>query len=89
MVGPFVLQELSTRPVLAPWPHARFGRVPAAREPPKLVAMNGDDDNSPVGFMGRVRNMKVLTWVLIVGLGALTVGASTVLFVTQFANANK
>ena len=51
--------------------------------------MNGDDDNSPVGFMGRVRNMKVLTWVLIVGLVALTVGASTVLFVIQFANANK
>lgn len=40
-----------------------------------------DHDERPVGFMGRVRNMKVLTWALIIGLVGLTVGGTTLLFV--------
>jgi len=40
-----------------------------------------DYDDRPVGFMGRVRNMKLLTWVLIIGLVAATVSGATVLFV--------
>lgn len=40
-----------------------------------------DHDERPVGFMGRVRNMKVLTWLLIVGLVGLTVGGTSLLFI--------
>jgi hypothetical protein len=40
-----------------------------------------DHDERPVGFMGRVRTMKLLTWVLILGLVGLTVGGTTLLFV--------
>lgn len=40
-----------------------------------------DHDERPVGFMGRVRTMKVLTWVLILGLIGLTVSGTTLLFV--------
>lgn len=37
-----------------------------------------DDDDQPVTFLGRLRNQKVLTWVLIVGLVVLVVGAGTI-----------
>lgn len=37
-----------------------------------------DEDTSPVGFLGRLRNFKALTWVLIIGLLALTVGGTTI-----------
>jgi hypothetical protein len=40
-----------------------------------------DHDERPVGFMGRVRNMKVLTWLLIVGLVGLTIGGTSLLFI--------
>lgn len=42
-----------------------------------------DDDNSPVGFLGRLRNAKALTWVLIIGLLALTVGGTTLFVLFQ------
>lgn len=37
-----------------------------------------DDDDRPVTFLGRLRNQKVLTWVVIVGLIVLVVGAGTI-----------
>lgn len=40
-----------------------------------------DHDDRPVGFMGRVRTMKLVTWVLIIGLVGLTVSGTTLLFV--------
>lgn len=40
-----------------------------------------NDSNHPVGFMGRVRSMKVVTWLLIIGLVGLTVSGTTLLFV--------
>jgi hypothetical protein len=43
--------------------------------------MSDDDyDSRPVGFLGKLRNAKVLTWVLIIGLLALTVGGTTIAF---------
>lgn len=39
---------------------------------------DNDDDSRPVGFLGKLRNAKVLTWVLIIGLLALTIGGSTI-----------
>ncbi|MET0954948.1 hypothetical protein [Cryobacterium arcticum] len=46
--------------------------------------MSDDDyDRHPVGFFGKLRGMKVLTWVLIVGLLAITVGATSLLFLFQ------
>ena len=40
-----------------------------------------DHDDRPVGFMGKVRTMKLVTWVLIIGLIGLTVSGTTLLFV--------
>lgn len=40
-----------------------------------------DRDDRPVGFLGRLRSMKAITWVLILGLVALTFGGTTLLFV--------
>lgn len=37
-----------------------------------------DDDDRPSTFLGRLRNQKVLTWVVIVGLIVLVVGAGTI-----------
>ena len=42
-----------------------------------------DEDNSPVGFLGRLRNFKGLTWILIIGLLALTVGGTSLVFLFQ------
>lgn len=42
-----------------------------------------DDDTRPVGFLGKLRNQKVLTWVLLIGLVALTVGGGTIIFLIQ------
>lgn len=43
--------------------------------------MNDDDyDRHPVGFFGKLRGLKALTWLLIVGLLALTVGAASLVF---------
>jgi len=40
-----------------------------------------DHDDSPVGFLGRLRSMKIITWVLILGLVGLTLSGTTLLFV--------
>ena len=45
--------------------------------------MNDHEDNRPVGTMGKLRGMKVLTWVLIVSLLVLTLGGTIILFVIQ------
>lgn len=46
--------------------------------------MDDDDyDRRPVGFMGKIRGLKALTWVLILSLVAITVGATTLLFLFQ------
>ncbi len=41
--------------------------------------MSDDYDSRPVGFLGKLRSMKGLTWVLIIALLALTIGGSTIL----------
>lgn len=45
--------------------------------------MNDHEDNSPVGAMGRLRSMKVLTWVTIISLLLLTLGGTIILFIVQ------
>lgn len=45
--------------------------------------MDNDEDTTPVGLFGRLRNAKGLTWLVIIALIVLTVGASTVLFIVQ------
>ena len=47
--------------------------------------MSDDDDyaRNPVGFLGWLRNRKVLTWIVIIGLVVLTVGAGTIAFIVQ------
>ena len=44
-----------------------------------------DDDygHRPMGFLGKLRVMKGLTWALIIGVVALTVGVATLLFLFQ------
>jgi hypothetical protein len=42
---------------------------------------NFDDDTGPVGFMGKLRGLKVITWLLIIGLVALTIGGTSILFI--------
>jgi hypothetical protein len=48
-----------------------------------------ENDSRPVGFLGKLRNMRVLTWILIIGLLALTIGGSTILFLIEVANSSK
>lgn len=38
-----------------------------------------EDNNEPTGTLGRMRNMKVVAWVVIIGLVAITVGAASFL----------
>ena len=45
--------------------------------------MNDHEDNRPVGAMGKLRGMKVLTWVTIISLLVLTLGGTIILFVLQ------
>lgn len=40
-----------------------------------------DDDDRPVGLLGRLRQAKVLTWLTIVGMVALSIGALSYLIV--------
>jgi hypothetical protein len=47
--------------------------------------MSDDYDNKPVGFLGKLRNNKVLTWVLIISLVVLVVGAGTIVTLVQLA----
>lgn len=51
--------------------------------------MTNHDSDEPVGFLGKLRNRKVITWLLIVGLVAISVGAGTFLFIVQAANASR
>lgn len=39
-----------------------------------------DENTEPTGTLGRIRNMKVVAWVVIIGLVALTIGAVSFLF---------
>ncbi len=45
--------------------------------------MNDREDNSPVGAMGKLRGMKVLTWLTIISLLVLTLGGTIILFILQ------
>ena len=47
--------------------------------------MSDDEDyeTNPVGVFGRLRNMKALTWIVIIGLLALTIGGTAILFIFQ------
>lgn len=45
-----------------------------------------DRNSQPVGTMGKLRNMKGLTWVLIFALLALTIGGTVILFIVQTLN---
>jgi hypothetical protein len=40
-----------------------------------------DHDDRPVGFLGRLRTMKIITWALIIGLVAITLSGTTFLVV--------
>lgn len=51
--------------------------------------MNDENDTSPVGFLGRLRNMKAIAWVVIIGLVLLTIGASAILFFVQLAASSR
>lgn len=46
--------------------------------------MSNDNDSGPVGFLGKLRNKKVLTWVLIIALVVLVVGAGTIAAIINF-----
>jgi hypothetical protein len=43
-------------------------------------------NSAPVGTMGKLRNMKGLTWVLIFALLALTLGGTIILFIVEYTN---
>lgn len=45
-----------------------------------MNAQDEDDYSEPTGTLGRMRNMKVVTWLVIIGLIALTIGAASFLF---------
>ena len=46
--------------------------------------MSDDYDDRPVGFLGKLRSKKVITWVVIISLVVLTVGAGTIFAIVQF-----
>lgn len=46
--------------------------------------MSDDYDSRPVGFLGKLRSRKVITWVVIIALIVLTVGAGTIVAIIQF-----
>ena len=45
--------------------------------------MSDQEDTGPVGFMGKIRGMKAITWVLIIGLVALAIGGTSIIFIVQ------
>ncbi|MCS5721429.1 hypothetical protein N1028_01210 [Herbiconiux sp. CPCC 203407] len=48
--------------------------------------MNDDDyDERPSGFIGRLGKARALTWIVIIGLVALSIGAISVVIVLQNA----
>ena len=42
-----------------------------------------DDGQGPVGFLGKVREKKWIVWVTIIGLVALSVGATSIVWLLQ------
>lgn len=55
-------------------------------EPELRGALEGSDaeeDGRPIGFHGALRQSRVLTWVLIAGLVALSIGALSLVAVLQ------
>ena len=46
--------------------------------------MSDDYDSRPVGFLGKLRNRKAITCVVIIALIVLTVGAGTIVAIIQF-----
>ncbi len=46
--------------------------------------MSDDYDSRPVGFLSKLRNRKAITWVVIIALIVLTVGAGTIVAIIQF-----
>lgn len=49
--------------------------------------MSNDDDeyDRPSGFMGRLGRARALTWIVIVGLVALSIGAISIVVILQNA----
>ncbi|MCS5718511.1 hypothetical protein N1027_10235 [Herbiconiux sp. CPCC 205763] len=50
--------------------------------------MSNDDDeyeNRPSGFIGRLGHARMLAWIVIIGLVALSIGAISVVIVLQSA----
>lgn len=47
-----------------------------------MTSPNRDDE--PVGFLGKLRNRKAITWVVVISLIVLTVGAGTIVAIVQF-----
>lgn len=45
--------------------------------------MNDEYDDRPTGFMGRLGKARALTWIVIIGLVALSIGAISVIIVLQ------
>ncbi len=45
--------------------------------------MSNEDETGPVGFLGKVRGMKVISWVLIIGLILLATGGTVIAFILQ------
>jgi len=41
---------------------------------------NDEDDNKPTGTLGRLGAAKVVAWLVIIGLVALSIGAASFLF---------
>jgi len=41
---------------------------------------NDEDDNKPTGTLGRLGGAKVVAWLVIIGLVALSIGAASFLF---------
>lgn len=44
------------------------------------MSSHDDEDDRPTGTLGRIRNAKVIAWVVIIGLVALSIGAASFLF---------
>lgn len=46
--------------------------------------MTKQNDSEPVGFLGKLRNKKAITWIVIISLVVLAVGAGTIVAIVQF-----
>lgn len=45
-----------------------------------MNTFDDDDDNRPTGTLGRLGSAKIIAWVVIIGLVALSIGAASFLF---------